>query len=167
VKRSSRRLAAVAVAATFVAVGLLHRAALVQVRDAEAAYVEARRVTACATARLTPFAESGRDLDELPEALEEILTDARAELVQTRERTPRGAALYPRATTALRSVRAAIIAQVALYDAMVADPDGSGDELTALGQANRTAEARLEEARNAMFIGPGAGWSSRNACGRR
>src|SRR5687767_12637721 len=56
-----------------------------RVRAAEDVYLDGRSLTACATGRLRPFAEEGRDLDELPAALEEIVTDARSDAAALRE----------------------------------------------------------------------------------
>ena len=46
-------------------------------RAAEQSYLDGRNVTACATRELRPFAEEARDLEELPEALEQVILDAR------------------------------------------------------------------------------------------
>jgi hypothetical protein len=136
-----------------------------RLRAAEAAYLDGRSLTACATARLRPFAESGRDLDELPGALDEIIADARQEAAQvhvTAGDLRRG--ILPATDRAVAAVRRAIDAQVALYDAMADDPTGSDDELRTLGVANNRAEARLDDARGWLAAGAPDGWDRRFTC---
>lgn len=136
-----------------------------RLRAAEDAYLEGRSLTACATVRLRPFAESGRDLDELPAALDEIITDARREAATVRATAGdlRGGIL-PATDRAVAAVRRAMDAQVALYDAMADDPTGSDDELRTLGAANNRAEARLDDARGWLVAGAPDGWDRRFTC---
>lgn len=136
-----------------------------RLRAAEDVYLAGRSLTACATSELRPFAEEGRDLDELPAALEEILTDARqdADALLSEARGLAGG-LLPASDRAVGAVRAAIEAEVALYDAMVEDPTASEDELRALGRANNVAEARLEDARGWVLAGEPDGWDRRFTC---
>jgi hypothetical protein len=136
-----------------------------RLRAAEATYLEGRALTACATVRLRPFAESDRDLDELPSALDEIIADAR------REAMTLGAAaddlrggLLPATDRAVTAVRRAIAAEVILYEAMGDDPTGSEDELRALGEANNRAERRLDDARGWLVAGEPDGWARRFTC---
>lgn len=161
-----RRIVVVGVVLVVALAGLvLHRLALAHVREMEEAFVEGRQVTACATAALAPFARGGRDIEELPDAVEGLVVGARAdvaELARTVQGT--GAPPYPRTSAATAAVRDAIRAQLALYEVLVDEPDQSDDELARLGVANRKAEARLGAARSVLFIGTPPGWSKRNTC---
>ena len=162
-----RRIAIVTVGA-FVVLGLgaVHRAALGDFRRAEAAYVDGRAVTACATTELRPFAEGDEQLDELPATLEQIVVDARTQVATVRDRArDAGAGLpYPGLDAAVDAVHAAAEAQVELYDAMVDDPTGSDDELRRLGLANTAAERRLSRARRWLLVNEPRGWSRRFVC---
>ena len=138
-----------------------------RVRAAETAYLAGRQVTACATRRLAPFAREERSIDELPGAVEEIVTDARGEAAAVRaDAADLDTGLLPRTRDAVRAVQAALAAEVELYDRMVEDPaPGRGDEeLRALGAANARAEARLGRARRWVFAGEAKAWDERNAC---
>lgn len=139
-----------------------------RLRAAEDAYLDGRALTACATARLRPFAEEGRDLDELPAALDEIITDARREAAALGEAADDLAGgLLPATNRAVDAVRRAIDAQVALYEAMGDDPTGSEDELRTLGGANTQAEARLDAARGWLLASESGGWDRRFTCQER
>ena len=166
-RTSYRRIVIVAVVLVAVCAGLvLHRLALAHVRELEESYVEGRQVTACATAALAPFARGGRDIEELPDAVEELVISARADVAElARTVDGAGAPPYPRASAATSAVRDAIAAQLALYEALVAEPERSDDELVRLGAANRKAEARLDAARSLLWVGAPPGWSERNTCG--
>ena len=168
-RTSYRRIAIAAAVLVLALAGLvLHRLALAHVREMEEAFVEGRQVTACATAALAPFARGGRDIEELPAAVEDLVIGARADIAElARTVEDAGAPPYPRASAATAAVRDAIHAQLALYEVLVAEPDESDDELAQLGVANRKAEARLGAARSVLFIGTPPGWSERNTCADR
>jgi hypothetical protein len=155
------------IVAAIVVVSLLgaHRVALTQLRGAEDDYMAGRALTACASRQLRPFAEEQRSLDELPDALLEIITDARDEARQVLASADDETFVpYPRVGSATAAVRRALEAQVRLYEAMVDDPTNTDDELELLGAANRGAEAQLEGARRLLFVGQPEGWSDRNRC---
>lgn len=136
-----------------------------RLRAVELAYMEGRAVTACATKRLGPFADEGRDLDELPAALDQILAEARADADRVHRlarKLPMG--IHPRTRAASRAVRRALSAEAALYGAMVEDPTGSEDELQNLGRANARAERALADARRWMLAGEADGWDRRFIC---
>jgi predicted nucleotidyltransferase len=138
-----------------------------RVRAAEAAYLEGRQVTACATRRLAPFANETRELDELPAALEEIVVEARAEAEAVRaEADDLATGLLPRTRQAVRAVQAALEAEVVLYEGMVEDPtaDATDDALRRLGTANARAEDRLDAARRWVLAGTGDRWDDRFRC---
>jgi len=162
-----RRIAMLTVAAVVVlGLAAVHRAALGDFRRAEAAYIEGRAVTACATTKLRPFAEGDERMKDLPEALETIVVDARTRVVEVDARAESADAglPYPGLHDAVDAVRAAASAQVELYDAMVDDPEGSDDELRRLGLANTSAEHRLARARRWLFVNEPSGWSTRFVC---
>lgn len=153
-------IALIALAVTMQRIGLAH------VRDIESSYVAGRQVTACATASLTPFAESRRPMEELPDELERLVVTARGDVEEVMNRLDdlRNAPPYPAVRGAHEAVRNALAAEVTLYDALVRDPANSRDELVALGAANQRAEARLSTARRWLLVGTGEGWSRRFAC---
>ena len=156
-----------AAAIVLLLVGAVAAADRPRVRAAEAAYIEGRQVTACATRRLAPFANESREIDELPAALEEIVTDAREEAeAARRDAAGLRTGLLPRTGDAVRAVQAALAAEVALYEEMVEDPAGEAgdDALRRLGSANATAEARLQRARRWVLVGESKAWDERFTC---
>ena len=164
---SGRRVVALVMLVVAVLLALaLHRTGLAHVRDIEASYVSGRKVTACATLELAPFRSGMRDMEELPSALADLVADARSRAESVRDELDDvgSAPPYPRLGSATREVRAALDAEVALYEAMVDDPEGSRDELDALGTANRRAERALDDARRVLFVGASGDWQKRNSC---
>lgn len=161
-RRASLALAGIIAILLVAAVAVADRGPM---RSAEAAYLDGRNVTACATRELRPFAEAGRDLDELPATLEALIADAHVEAREVRDRSLRGpGGVLPATRAAVRSVRAALHAQVDLYRAMAEDPAGSDDELAALGRANRSAERALDRARRWTVSDPADPWPDRFTC---
>ena len=147
-----------------IAVAVVHRMALYDLRSVERSYVEGRQVTACATASLAPFADQRREMDELPGAVEAAVLDARDRLVAVRAALPdNGSGLFG-VRGAREAVASALTAELALYEVMAADPATSDDELLALGQANAEAERKLAAARRALRVSAGRGWSARFRC---
>lgn len=161
------RAAALAAAAAIGWFGL-SRLALRDLRELEAHYVEGRRLTACATRELAPFAEGGSELDDLSDALLGIVTKARDQAREVRDRAAdeRATVPFPGLRSAEAAVVAALDAEVDLYQALVVDPNGSEDELDALGRANQAAERRLGSARRWMFADEPARWDDRFRCRR-
>ncbi|HVM09660.1 MAG TPA: hypothetical protein VM345_14425 [Acidimicrobiales bacterium] len=165
---SARTKILAGVAIVVAVVAGFHRAGLAHLRSAESQYMAGRALTACASRQLRPFADEARPIDELPEAVLEIVTEARDEARRTLASAgDAGAVPYPGVRRAAVAVREALEAEVALYDAMVDDPTNSDDELEALGAANRAAESRLATARRFLFVGEAPGWDDRNRCPSR
>lgn len=158
-------MVAAAVGLTALLVAVVQQVSVGQLRTVEQSYVHGRQVTACATQQLSPFA-SGRSLEDLPDTLEELVSAAHSDAidVQAELRGRTGGPQIPPVAAAADAVQAAVDAEVQLYAALVGDPEGSEDELVALGRANARAERRLATARRWLLIDPGEGWNDRFRC---
>ena len=144
---------------------VVHRFALGDLRRLEADYIAAREPTACANQSLVPFAFGDEDIDDLDAALEEAIRDALDESQALRRRvTGAQVTAVPPVRDTQHALEDALDAQVALYQAMLDDPDNADDELTALGRDNNTFERRAGRLRNLLLVGAGDGWSRRFAC---
>jgi hypothetical protein len=168
VDRGARRILLVALA-VLVAAGLLvvrHRA-VHDLRTIEHAYLAAREPTACATAALAPSAFTP-DLDELPSTVLRLVTEARDDSRVLREDYRRERShvwvWLPALRRADRALGRALDAQVALYDEMISDPQGSDPELRALGLANTELEHQLAIVRRQLLSGEAADWKRRFVC---
>ena len=136
-------------------------------RRLEADYIAAREPTACATAKLTPFATGGRTLDELDAEVERlVVTAGEASSELQRRFDDRTVLPFPPLRSARTAVGEALDAQVALYEAMLATPAESADELAVLGRRNAAAERALGSARSALLTGPHEDWKDRFRCDR-
>ena len=166
VRSPSKRVVLPAVAVGFVLVALGHRVALRDLRGVESDYLAAREITACATQSLLPHA-FGEDLDfdALDADLDRLTreaADASLELARAFERDD--VAAFPPVRAARDRLATALAAQAALYAALVADPDGSNDELRRLGAANNAFERRAKSGRRWLLVGKPADWDERFVC---
>ena len=143
----------------------VQRIALRDLRRLEQDYMAAREPTACATAALEPYAFDLDDLEELDAVVEDLVRGALAESEELHERfAERRVAPVPPIKAAREELADALDAQVALYRAMLDDPDGSQDELRVLGRSNNRFERRAARARNLLLVGKPTGWDRRFAC---
>ena len=142
-----------------------HRIALRDLRRLEQDYMAAREPTACANAALEPYAFDLDDLEELDAVVEDLVRGALAESEELHETFgDRSVAPVPPISTARGALADALEAQVALYRAMLEDPQGSGDELRRLGRSNNDFERRAARARNVLLVGKPTGWDRRFMC---
>lgn len=165
--RWRRRWKAGLAASAFAAVAYvpLQRVALRDLRQLERDYIAAREPTACATQGLVPLAFSDFTDAELDSTLEALISEAREESEAERQRfRRRTVAPIPPVRSAREALAEALDAQVALYDALVEDPQGSYDELKRLGRLNNTFERRAARARNLLLVGQPTGWKQRFIC---
>ena len=141
------------------------RIALRDLRRLEQDYMAAREPTACATAALEPYAFDLDDLDELDRVVEDLVRGALSESEQLHERfAERRVAPVPPISSTRDALADALDAQVALYRAMLEDPQGSRDELRVLGRSNNDFERRAARVRNLLLVGKPTGWDQRFMC---
>jgi hypothetical protein len=163
-----RRRVVLAVAGPIVLVLLVaQQLALRDLRELEASYIAAREPTACATQELVPFAfgNDDVDIDELDLALVELIEEAADEVRTQRRRFERARTLpFPPLRSARSALGNAYAAQGRLYEAMLADPQGSEPELRRLGRANARTERRMATARRWLVVDPPAEWNRRFVC---
>ena len=162
-----RRVVLVGVAVIVAAaIGVAHQAALRDLRRLERSYLASRKVTACTIARLDPYA-SEEELMRLDETLDRLIADATVKAVAVRDDFSRiEVSPVPQAGRARRELQRSLDAQVRLYHAMAADPEGSRPQLEALGRANNRAERAFKDLRSTLFVAAPDGWSSRFDCPR-
>ena len=155
-------------AIVFVVLFVLQRFALRDLRRLENDYIAAREPTACATQNLLPFAFPGEapKRGERDAAVAKLVNEAAREVRTVRVKfVARGSVFpFPPLRSAHAAVRKSMDKQVVLYEAMVADPDHSDDELRASGLANTSAERKLNTVRGWLFVGSGKDWRRRFVC---
>lgn len=156
----------VLVAATVSVLALLavQQVALRDLREVERSYLAGREVTACANARLVPYVDDP-DRADLDTTVEALVVDARDAASAIVAEYPDSVVAVPAVRRARTAVARALRAEVALYEALIADPHGSDDDLRRLGRANRRAEQTLASARRWLLVGEPAGWDRRFECG--
>ncbi|HUP85451.1 MAG TPA: hypothetical protein VM143_07270 [Acidimicrobiales bacterium] len=165
-RRRQLRIAAAMAAGVVVVAFVLQQVALRDLRRLEAAYIAAREPTACATQGLLPGAFS-EDQSQLPETVLALVTRAYRETVQLDRRYHREDHVLtplPALQHAEAAIGEALRAQVALYDAMVNDPDSSEAKLHTLGLANTRAERQLGRARRRLLASETQDWRRRFVC---
>ena len=155
-----RRLLGVGILALLVAVVAWHRLALSDLRRVEAGYVSARQATTCAVAGLERFGDPG-DIDA---ALTDAVRTASEQVLALRRSLDDAVVPYPSLASARSAVADALDTQDSFYSALLDDPQGTDDELEALGERNREAERALASARGWLATGVGGGWTQRAAC---
>jgi hypothetical protein len=144
---------------------LVHRVALRDLRRLEQDYIAAREPTACATQELVPLALGPDGRDSLDATVLKLTKQALSQSVRLRDDfTGRKVAPFPPVRSARSALAEALDKQVALYQAMVDDPDTTDDDLRALGHANTRFERRAESARRLLLVGKGSGWARRFVC---
>lgn len=162
-----RRIVVFAVV-SLVVLFVLQQLALADLRRLESAYIGAREPTACATQSLAPMAFN-QDQSKLPETVLRLVTQASEESVRLERRFREGDHVrmpLPALRRSERAIGRALAAQVALYDAMVAEPDASEPKLRTLGLANTAAERQLAQARRLLLASETDAWKRRFVCDR-
>jgi hypothetical protein len=163
---SRRRTIAVVAVGLLVIVLVVQQLALHDLRRLESAYIAAREPTACATQGLLPGAFS-EDQSELPETVLELVTGAyreTLELDRLYRRNDHVRVPLPALRRSEAAIGDALRAQVALYEAMVNDPEASEAKLHILGLANTRAERELGRARRQLLASETAAWNRRFIC---
>jgi hypothetical protein len=147
----------------------LQRLALRDLRRVEADYIASRKPTACAIEGLVPFAENNRDFSEIDDAIATLVDEAstKAAAVRTRFESRKRVVPYPPVREASAAVGRTLVAQTGLYEAMTRDPLQTDDELRTFARRYADAERKIGDARKALFVGPGDGWSRRAICDDR
>ena len=149
-----------------VALGVVHQAALRDLRRLEGSYVASRKVTACTIARLDPYA-SEEELARLDETLDRLIADGTVKAVAVRDEFSRlEVSPVPHSRRARRALERSLDAQVRLYQAMASDPQRTRPQLEALGRANNRAERAFKDLRSVLFVAAPDGWSQRFDCPR-